>query len=208
MSCTILRFELTSVIFSLFFAGNTRLLLKQTTDLIDICYDCRSGMRTKPESEDLNIEQTTDQLCNLRDVLERLFKASTDGALLEGTDLIHGIISRAKNQLSEVEAALKQESGRKRIRGPLLSFNSAGALTNLGSSTKSLRGALDTIQRYVKDNGGLLGMISNNCVHKGSPQGLPLVIQLPPSPTVSAEYHSSILTTTPDYLCRFHRLPQ
>lgn len=135
----------------MFFVVNIRSLLKQTNDLIEICYDFHIGMRSIPDGEEFDIEQVNDRLSELRDVLEKLFKTSTSGDQSVGSDLISGPLSTVKNQLSEMEVALKQDSGRKRTKGPSSIFDPRITLAKLGSNTTALREAMDVPQRYVPD---------------------------------------------------------
>lgn len=128
---------------------NIRLLLKQTNDLIEICYDCHVGMRNISGSEDFDIEQATDHLSRLRDVLEKLFKAATSGGRSLGSDLTHGLLSIVKEQISEMEKALNQESGRKRIKGISSSFDLDVILRGLASSTATLSGVVEANGRCV-----------------------------------------------------------
>ena len=58
------------------FTVQIRSLLKSTNDLIDICYDCRSGTRDTLAKESVDFEQASDHLVELRNNLEKLFKAA------------------------------------------------------------------------------------------------------------------------------------
>ena len=61
------------------FTVQIRSLLKITNDLIDICYesyDCRSGTGGTLAEESVELEQASDQLVELRNNLEKLFKAA------------------------------------------------------------------------------------------------------------------------------------
>lgn len=149
------RLELTriNVLFSIIV--NIRSLLKLTTDLIDICYDCRSGMRDIPDDDPFDFEQASDQLIELRDVLEKLFKAAkTNDTRSPGiglsVDVVNGILPKCRDEIKEMETALKQESGRKRIKGPSPSFNPQLILTKLASSTTALRSGMAANERYVQ----------------------------------------------------------
>ena len=61
-----------------------------------------------------DFNQTFNQLVELCDVLEKLFKApATNGPHSPGTGLSVGLLSRCKDVTSEMETALKQEIDRK-----------------------------------------------------------------------------------------------
>ena len=61
-----------------------------------------------------DFNQTFNQLVELCDVLEKLFKApATNGPHSSGTGLSVGLLSRCKDVTSEMETALKQEIDRK-----------------------------------------------------------------------------------------------
>lgn len=129
-----------------------RSLLKLTTDLIDICYDHRAGTSNILANESIDFEQISDQFAELRDLLEKLFKAATTNASHQlgigpSVDLVNGILSRCRNEINELETVLKRESGRKRIQGPSSSFNPQVMLTDLASSTTALRDAMQVNQR-------------------------------------------------------------
>lgn len=125
--------------------------MQLTTNLIDICYDCSSGLRTNPASNELDIEQATDQLDELRDVLARLLKTTTAGVHLPGSELlvdqVNDLLSRCRSELNTLEAALKQESGKKKVKGPTSSLDWGGTLTTLGAKTNTLRGIMETNRR-------------------------------------------------------------
>lgn len=135
------------------FSVTIRVLLRLNAKIIDICYDCRRGLRNAPSHGDLDIDTITDQLRELRDVLENLFKAattpvgtgSTSPALtsLEPSELVvNELLSRCKNEMSKMETALKRESGRNTVRRPPSSLGSEVILGNLAMSTTALRGLM------------------------------------------------------------------
>ena len=68
---TFLTLRLTCVVL---FAEKIQSLLKTTTGLIDICYEC-SGMGYTLADESIDLEQVSDQLVELLSVLKELFKA-------------------------------------------------------------------------------------------------------------------------------------
>ena len=116
-------------------------LLKVTIDLISIYYNCLSGAR---EVHPDDFDQTFDQLVELCDVLEKLFKAlATNGPHSLGTGLSVGLLSRCKDVTSEIETALKQEIDRK---GSSSSVNPQVILSGFASA---LRGVIAENQRYV-----------------------------------------------------------
>lgn len=128
-----------------------RELLRLTTNLIDICYDCRIRVGSSPVNDDLIIEQTSDRLSDLRDILEKVFKATIAGVHLPGmgplVDEVYGVLLKCRNELNELEAVLKQEDGRKRIEKSSSWPDFEVTLTTLATNTTSLRGILDTERR-------------------------------------------------------------
>lgn len=98
--------------------------------------------------------QAFEQLVELRDVLEMLFKAAaTNDPRSLGTglsvDAVNGLLSRCKNEISEIETALKQEIDRTRIKGSLSSFNPQVIPSGFASTITALRGVVAENQRYV-----------------------------------------------------------
>ena len=142
------------------FTVQIRSLLKITNDLIDICYDsydCRGGTRGILAEESVDFEQASDQLVELRNNLEKLFKAAATnsahslgiGASVGSVGVVNGLLSRCKDKISKMEAMLKQISGRKRIKEPSPSINPQAILTGLASSTNALRGIAEGNFRCV-----------------------------------------------------------
>ena len=130
------------------FTVQIRSLLKSTNDLIDICYDCRSGTRDTLAKESVDFEQASDHLVELHNNLEKLFKAAVTNSahsLGIGTSVgvVNGLLSRSKDEISKMETMLKQISGRKRIKEPSPSFNPQAILTGLALSTNALRGIVE-----------------------------------------------------------------
>lgn len=104
--------------------------------------------------ESMDSEQASDRFVELREVLEKVFKAATtSGVQLLGArlsvDVVDGLLSRCKDEIRKMETALKQESGRKRMRGPSPSLNPELTLNGLASCTVALRNTMDANQRYV-----------------------------------------------------------
>lgn len=140
-----------------------RALLRLNSNVIDLCYDCRSGLRDAPPNGDLDIDTITDQLRELRDVLENLFKSATTPVGTTGSTspalkllnpsalVINELLSRCRNEMSEMETALKQESGRKRVRGPSSSLGSEVILGNLAVNTTALKGLMSGSRTYDAD---------------------------------------------------------
>ena len=141
---TFLTLRLTCVVL---FAEKIQSLLKTTTGLIDICYEC-SGMGYTLADESIDLEQVSDQLVELLSVLKELFKAvkaNTPDSLDIGVS-VDVVLSRCKDEISEVDVMLKRKSGRKRIEG---SFDSPVNLTNLASSITTLRKVVEGYFRCV-----------------------------------------------------------
>lgn len=92
------------------------------------------------------MEQACDQLSELRDVLEQLFKAAIAGVDLRA-DQVNRLLSKCKSEIDELETAFKQENGRKRIKGSPSSLDLDLTLTTLAANTSALRGIIDTYRR-------------------------------------------------------------
>ena len=137
------------------FTVQIRSLLKITNDLINICYesyDCRSGTRGTLAEESVDFEQASDQLVELRNNLEKLFKAAATNSahsLGIGTSVgvVNGLLSRCKEEIGKMEKMLKQISGQKTIKEP--SFSPQATLTGLVSSTSALRRIMEGNFRCV-----------------------------------------------------------
>lgn len=118
--------------------------LQLTTNLTDICYDCCSGLRANPASEELDIEQATDQLSELRDVLETLFKVTISSLHLPGLglllDQVNELLSKCRSELSKLETALKREKDGKRMEGSSSTLDWVVTLTTLAMKVSALRG--------------------------------------------------------------------
>ena len=137
-----------------FFAAQIRSLLKLTTDLLDICYDCEIETRKTPTDESIDLGQISNQLVELRNALETLFEAAkTNGAhppgIVPSVDVLYKLLSTCRNNINQVETALKQQSSRKRIKGPSSSSSPQEILTNLASSAVDLKRVVGGIQQYV-----------------------------------------------------------
>ena len=137
------------------FTVQIRSLLKLTTDLLDICRDHETETRDFLTNESINVGQADDQLVKLRDVLEKLFKAAkTNGArpllgIVPSVDVLNKLLSTCRNNINQVETALKQQSSQKRIKGPSPSSNPQEILTRLASSVVDLGRVMEGNQRYV-----------------------------------------------------------
>lgn len=131
--------------------------MRLATNLIDICYDCRSGIRDTPGQGHLDIDGITDQLLGLRNLLDDLFRAATTAGVkslaamtLESSgNAIDGLLVKCREEVNELEFALTQADGREWCGGPSSSFNSEGILSRLALSTSALRGVIDGGQQYV-----------------------------------------------------------
>lgn len=133
--------------------------MRLTSILIDICYDCRCGIRSLPANGHLDIDGTTDQLLGLRNVLDDLFRAATTRAagvnpvavttLESSGNAISGLLVKCKNEVDELESALEQENNRKASNGPPWSLNMETVLSNLTLSTCALRGVIDGGRQYA-----------------------------------------------------------
>lgn len=128
-----------------------RALLQLVGHLKDICYDSLSGSRTQTSNDNLDIEQISDQLTELRDVLEQLFKVAIAGVHPSGStplaDQINDLLAKSKSDITDMEIALKQESGRKRIKRSSPSPDFQLTLTDLVANTIALRNIVDTNQQ-------------------------------------------------------------
>lgn len=134
--------------------------MRLNSNVIDLCYDYRDGRRNAPANGDLDIKTITDQLRELRDVLENLFEAATTPVGTTGSTsmalnspepsapVISELLSRCRKEMSEAETALtlKQEIGRKRVRGPPSSLGSEVILGNLALSATALKGLMSRNQ--------------------------------------------------------------
>ena len=111
------------------FTGQIRSLLKITNDLIDTYY----------ESYDALPEEFFDQLVKLRSDLQNLFKvAATNGAHSLGIGIsVDELLSRYKDEISEMETMLKQKS-LERIKGQSSSLKSQAIPTSPAPDRKSV----------------------------------------------------------------------
>lgn len=121
--------------------------MRLTTDLVDVYDNSRGELRTE---EHIDIDQTTDQLSGLLDVLEKLLKAVTDPmeptTLAPATDEINGLLTKCKQDIGELETAIKRQSGWQSMKGQSSTWSSEMILSNLASSTTALR---DIVVRYT-----------------------------------------------------------
>lgn len=120
------------------FTVEIRTLLRLTTNLIDICYDCRSGVRSISEDKSLDIDRATTQLRELRDVLENLFDSWLATKPKSLTRAAHELLLRYKNEMSGLEATLMQGNGRETAR-ELPSSLGSEVIMNLTLINKALR---------------------------------------------------------------------
>lgn len=147
------------------FTANIRALMRHNADVIDICHDYRSGLRNADVAEDLNLDEITDQLRELRDILEDLFKATTytprsaNGSTSLGLVapeppplVVNELLARCKSEMSGMETALKQASGRKRIRGQPSSQDPKAILRNLALSATALKSLMGEAQTYESNS--------------------------------------------------------
>lgn len=112
-------------------------LLRLTTNLIDICYDYLSGVRSTSNDEGLDMARVTDELRELRAVLENLFSVSLATKPESFTRVANELLLRCDNEMSGMKAALKHESGRDREQLP--SSPSSEVIGNLTLITTALR---------------------------------------------------------------------
>lgn len=123
-------------------------------NLIDICYDCRSGIRGTPAIGHLDIDRTVDQFLGLRNVLEDLFRAATTpqatransmavASLMSPQDTIGGLLIKCRNEVDELESALDSEQVESGNKGNERPFSLETTLSNLALSIGALRGVID-----------------------------------------------------------------
>ena len=126
-------------------------------------------MRDTLNEEFIDFEQASDHLVELRDILGKLFKAAVMNGFHSwsiglSVDVVNGLLSKCRGEISEMEIVLKQEDGQKRIKGSPSSFSLQAILTGLTSSTTALRGVVEGNLRCVHT----FTKISNaDNVHKG-----------------------------------------
>lgn len=104
------------LIIGFLFTVTIRGLLRLTTKTLDICYDCRSGLKDAPAHQHVIIERTTDHLCDLRDVLEKLFKATTAAstagadspAIFPSLNVVNELFSKCEMRIMSLEGVLEQ----------------------------------------------------------------------------------------------------
>ena len=137
------------------FTAQIRSLLKITNDLIDTCY----------ESYDALAEEFSDKLVKLRSNLDNLFKvAATNGAHSLGIGIsVDELLSRYKDEISEMETMLKQKS-LERIKGQSSSLNSQAVPTSPAPSTNAPNGVVEENFRCVCT---LTKKFNADNVHKG-----------------------------------------
>ena len=136
------------------FTAQIRSLLKITNDLIDTCY----------ESYDTLAEES-DKLVKLSSNLQNLFKvAATNGAHSLGIGIsVDELLSRYKDEISEMETMLKQKS-LERIKGQSSSLNSQAVPTSPAPSTNTPKGVVEENFRCVCT---LTKKFNADNVHKG-----------------------------------------
>lgn len=126
--------------------------MQLTNNLVDICFDCLSGPRINSIDGDLNIEQISDQLSDLQDVLKKVFKAAIAEVHSSGpaplADQFDELLSKCTSDINAMELALKQENGQKRFKGPTSSLDWGATLNTLAANTAALRSIMDTNLRY------------------------------------------------------------
>lgn len=127
-----------------------RALLRLNANVIEICYDHRGGLGNAPVDGGLDIDTITNQLRELRDVLENLYISVTPIGAVGSTSLalpplgpsepmINELLSKCKEEMGEMEAALKRESGGRRGRVTNSSQGYEAILGNLSMSITDLK---------------------------------------------------------------------
>ena len=112
---------------------------KLTNSLIEICQEFCCGVKDVLADDYIDHRQVSDQLTELRGVLEELLNAATtDDSQSLGLLAANGQLARCRDELRKMEAPLKQGSGMKRIKGPT-SSNSPTVLNDLAPITADLR---------------------------------------------------------------------
>ena len=136
------------------FTAQIRSLLKITNDLIDTCY----------ESYDTLAEES-DKLVKLSSNLQNLFKvAAINSAHSLGIGIsVDELLSRYKDEISEMETMLKQKS-LERIKGQSSSLNSQAIPTSPAPSTNAPKGVVEENFRCVCT---LTKKFNADNVHKG-----------------------------------------
>ena len=121
---------------------------KLTNSLIEICQEFRWGVKDVPAGGSIDHQQVSDQLTELRGVLEELLNAApTDDSQSLGlsAEALNGQLVRCRDELRKMEAPLKQGSGMKRIKGPT-SSNSPTVLNDLAPITTDLRNSMAVLR--------------------------------------------------------------
>ena len=112
---------------------------KLTNSLIEICQEICCGVKDVLADDYIDHRQVSDQLTELRGVLEELLNAATtDDSQVLGLSAVNGQLARCRDELRKMEAPLKQGSGMKRIKGPT-SSNSPTVLNDLAPIIADLR---------------------------------------------------------------------
>lgn len=154
---TFLTLRLTRVFL---FTDKIQSLLNITADLIKICFDCNYTLA----DESIDLEQVSDQLVELLRILKP-FKAAAANSLGNGlsADVVDGLLSRCKSEMSRMETMLKRKSGRKRIEGSSSSFDPQ-TITSLVSSITALR---EVVEGYCRCVCTFAKKYNADNVHKG-----------------------------------------
>lgn len=118
--------------------ANIRAFLQLTTNVIDTCYDCRSGVKNTDVIEHLDLEQITDELRELRDVLEGLFKTAVASITLKPSADISELLSNCRADISRLRGVLQQDAD----TGSGSSFDQQMVLSNLAVNVTALRGVM------------------------------------------------------------------
>ena len=124
-----------------------RALLRLNANVIEICYDCRGALGNAPVDGGFDVDMVTNQLRELRDVLENLYISvtpigavgSTSRPLGPSEPMINELLSKCREEMGEIEAALKQENSGRRGRGANSSQGYEAILGNLSMSATDLK---------------------------------------------------------------------
>ena len=155
-------------------AVQIRQALKDTTDLISICYDLRSGMRYTIVDE-INLEQVFELLIKLRGIEEQLFEKSMPNADIQlSSNVVNGPLLRCSDEVGKVGSMLRQ-------RTPSESSDQKDILNSLAESITALKKVVegnnwcvctftkksnaDTVQRTstVTSDGRSVTSVISNC---------------------------------------------
>lgn len=158
-------------------AVQIRQALKDTTDLISICYDLRSGMRYTIVDE-INLEQVFELLIKLRGIEEQLFEKSMPNAGIQlSSNVVNGPLLRCSDEVGKVGSMLRQ-------RTPSESSDQKDTLNSLAESITALKKVVegnnwcvctftkksnaDTVQRTstVTSDGRSVTSVISNCKYR------------------------------------------